>query len=88
MNDRRLLQLEETVDVHRWQMDLDVAHVRDHEELLSMGQRIENGNAGIHRELEQQGETIAEVLHVLHVNMRPIPVPRLPLVVSSSLADI
>ncbi|KAH9977775.1 hypothetical protein BGW80DRAFT_1455938 [Lactifluus volemus] len=61
-----LFNLEETVDVHRWQMDLDVAHVRDHEELLSMGRRIEKGNAGIHRELEQQGATIAEVLHVLH----------------------
>jgi hypothetical protein len=71
-----MLQLEETVDVHRWQMDLDVAHMRDHEELLSMGRRIEKGNAGIHRELEQQGATIAEVLHVLHVNASPPPRPR------------
>jgi hypothetical protein len=64
----RCWQLEEMVDIHRWQADLDVAHVRDHEELLSMGRRLESGNAAIHRELAQQGATITEVLRVLHVN--------------------
>jgi hypothetical protein len=47
---------------------------------LTMGQRIENGNAAIHRELAQQGATIAEVLRLLHVNPSPVriacPSPR------------
>lgn len=66
--------------MRRWRTDLDVARVRDHEELLTMGQRIENGNAAIHRELAQQGATIAEVLRLLHVNPSPVriacPSPR------------
>ena len=70
-------QLEEIVDVRRWQADLDVARVRDHRELLSMGQRIESGNAAINRELAQQGATIAEVLRVIQV--RPFsPAPLFP----------
>ena len=62
--------------MRRWQMELEVARVRDHRELLSMGQRIESGNAAINRELAQQGATIAEVLRVIHV--------RLPLFLSFS----
>jgi len=60
-------QLEEIVDVRRWQSDLEVARVRDHRELLSLGQRIESENAAINRELARQGATIAEVLTVIHV---------------------
>ncbi|KAI0005023.1 hypothetical protein BJV74DRAFT_880935 [Russula compacta] len=60
-----LFNLEEIVDVRRWQTDLEIARVRDHRELLSMGQRIESGNAAISRELAQQGSTIAEVLRVI-----------------------
>lgn len=51
--------------------------MRDHRELLSMGQRIESGNAAINRELAQQGATIAEVLRVIQV--RPFsPAPLFP----------
>ena len=53
--------------MRRWQMELEVARVRDQRELLSMGQRIESGNAAINRELAQQGATITEVLRVIHV---------------------
>ncbi|KAI0307157.1 hypothetical protein B0F90DRAFT_529354 [Multifurca ochricompacta] len=62
-----LFNLEETVDIRRWQTELEIARVRDHQELLSMGQRIESGNAAINRELAQQGATLTEVLRVLHV---------------------
>jgi hypothetical protein len=48
-------QLEEIVDVRQWQSDLEVARVQDHHELLSMGHRIERGNAAIERELALQG---------------------------------
>lgn len=60
-------QLEEIVDVRRWQADLEVARVHDHHELLSMGHRIESGNAAINRELAQQGATITQVLRGIHV---------------------
>ncbi len=46
--------------------------MRDHHELLSMGQRIESDNAAINRELAQQGATIGEVLRGIHVR-RPRP---------------
>jgi len=73
------VQLEEIVDVRRWQTDLEVARVRDHKELLSMGRRIESGNAAIHCELAQQGATITEVLRVVHVRKLNAPSrPRLP----------
>jgi hypothetical protein len=65
-------QLEEIVDVRRWQTDSEVARVRDHQELLSMGHRIESGNAAINRELAQQGDAIAQVLRGIHV--RPLPI--------------
>ena len=58
--------------MRRWQVDLEVARVRDHRELLSMGQRIESGNAAINRELAQQGATITEVLRVIHVCPRSL----------------
>lgn len=67
-------QLEEIVDVRRWQANLEVNRVRDHHELLSMGHRIESGNEAINRELAQQGATIAQVLRGIHV--RPPPSPR------------
>lgn len=72
-------QLEEIVDVRRWQTDLEVARVRDHHELLSMGHRIESDNAAINRELAQQGDTIKQVLRGIHV--RP------PLLLLSSLSN-
>ncbi|KAH8999104.1 hypothetical protein EDB92DRAFT_1812953 [Lactarius akahatsu] len=61
-----LFTLEESVDARRWQSDLDATRRRDHQELLSMGQRIESGNVAIIHELAQQGATIAEVLRVLN----------------------
>ncbi|KAH9045398.1 hypothetical protein EDB85DRAFT_26071 [Lactarius pseudohatsudake] len=61
-----LFTLEESVDARRWQSDLDAARRRDHQELLSMGERIESGNVAIIHELAQQGATIAEVLRVLN----------------------
>ncbi|KAF8505781.1 hypothetical protein F5888DRAFT_1630545 [Russula emetica] len=61
-----LFNLEEIVDVRRWQTDLEVARVHDHHELLNMGNRIENDNAAINRELVQQGATIAQVLRGIH----------------------
>ncbi len=67
-------QLEEIVDVRRWQADLEVARVRDHHELLSMGHRIESGNAAINRELAQQGDTIAQVLRDIHVRTPAPPI--------------
>jgi len=60
-------QLEGLVDVRKWQSDLEVARLRDHRELLRLGQRIESENAAINRELAQQGATIAEVLRIIHV---------------------
>ena len=60
-------QLEEIVDVRRWQTDSEVTRVRDHHELLSMGHRIESGNAAINLELAQQGATIEQVLRGIHV---------------------
>jgi hypothetical protein len=60
------------VDVRRWQFDLEAARVRDHRELLSLGQRIESENAAINRELAQQGATIAEVLRIIHVRAPPL----------------
>ncbi|KAI0304095.1 hypothetical protein BC826DRAFT_1182433 [Russula brevipes] len=71
-----LFNLEEIVDVRRWQTDLEVARVRDHRELLSMGRRIESGNAAIHCELAQQGATITEVLRVVHAPGTPQPTAR------------
>jgi hypothetical protein len=65
-------QLEGMVDVRRWQFDLEAARVRDHRELLSLGQRIESENAAINRELAQQGATIAEVLRIIHVRAPPL----------------
>ena len=59
------------VDVRRWQSDLEAARVRDHGELLSLGQRVESENVAINRELAQQGATIAEVLRVIHVRTPP-----------------
>lgn len=64
-------QLEEIVDVRRWQTDSEVTRVRDHHELLSMGHRIESGNAAINHELAQQGATIAQVLRDIHVRLTP-----------------
>ncbi|KAH9077171.1 hypothetical protein EDB83DRAFT_2514857 [Lactarius deliciosus] len=61
-----LFTLEESVDARRWQSDLDAARRRDHQELLSMGQRIESGNVAIIHELAQQGATLAEVLRVFN----------------------
>lgn len=61
-----LFNLEEIVDVRRWQTDLEVARVRDHHELLSIGHRIESDNAAINFELAQQGATIAQVLRGIH----------------------
>jgi hypothetical protein len=49
--------------------------VRDHHELLSMGNRIESGNAAINLELAQQGNTIAQVLRGIHVRPPP-PIER------------
>lgn len=60
-------QLEEVVDVHRWQREFEAARVRDHEELSLMGQRLESGNAAIARELAQQGTTINEVYNLVQV---------------------
>lgn len=75
-------QLEEIVDVRRCQTDLEVTRVRDHHELLSMGHRIESGNAVINRELAQQGATIAQVLRGIHV--RPPHSPFYPSVERAS----
>ncbi|KAH9062693.1 hypothetical protein EDB87DRAFT_1681820 [Lactarius vividus] len=61
-----LFTLEESVDARRWQSDLDAARRLDHQELLTMGQRIERGNVAINHELAQQSATIAEVLRVLN----------------------
>ena len=65
-------QLEEIVDVRRWQSDLEAARVRDHGELMRLAQRIESENAAINRELARQGATIAEVLTVVHVRTRRV----------------
>jgi hypothetical protein len=70
------LQLEEIVDVRRWQSDLEAARVRDHGELMRLAQRIESENAAINRELARQGATIAEVLTVVHVRTRSSLLPR------------
>ncbi|KAH9179695.1 hypothetical protein EDB89DRAFT_1900801 [Lactarius sanguifluus] len=61
-----LFTLEESVDARRGQRNLDAARRRDHQELLTMGERIESGNVAIIHELAQQGATIAEVLRVLN----------------------
>jgi hypothetical protein len=53
--------------------------VRDHHELLSMGHRIESGNAAINIELAQQGATIAQVLRGIHVRLTPPAPPILPI---------
>ena len=69
-------QLEGLVDVHKWQSDFEVARLRDHRELLRLGQRIESENAAISRELAQQGATIAEVLRIIHVRRHRALSPR------------
>ncbi|TFY82535.1 hypothetical protein EWM64_g1470 [Hericium alpestre] len=60
-----LFNLEEVVEVGRWQRNFEAARLRDHEELLQMGNRIEDGNAAISRELAQQGTTLAEVYRLV-----------------------
>lgn len=62
------MQLEEIVDVGAWQRDFEAARIRDHEELLRLGQRIESGNATLVKELEQQGMRINEVLRLVQVS--------------------
>ncbi|THH19862.1 hypothetical protein EW146_g1406 [Bondarzewia mesenterica] len=71
-----LFSLEEIVDIGRWQRDLESARLRDQEELLCLGQRIESGNAALMRELAQQGTTINEVYRMVQDVKSNLPNPQ------------
>ncbi|KAI0053571.1 hypothetical protein FA95DRAFT_457139 [Auriscalpium vulgare] len=56
-----LFHLEEVVDVQRWQRESEAARLRDHQELLRLGTRIESKSDALARELAQQGTSLKEV---------------------------
>ncbi|TDL29579.1 hypothetical protein BD410DRAFT_892850, partial [Rickenella mellea] len=69
-----LLNLQQVIDISKWQSEHEEARVRDHKAALDASRRLEAGNTAILEELSLQGATLADVTRMvrhLSLNLGP-----------------